>query len=30
MNLTAEDKNPVEFVMEVFGYDESDNENSKD
>ena len=21
-------KNPIEFVMEVFGYDESDNENS--
>lgn len=27
--LEIEVKNPVEFVMEVFGYDESDNEDSK-
>lgn len=29
MDLKVEVKNPVEFVMEVFGYDESDDENSK-
>ncbi len=29
MDLEIEVKNPVEFVMEVFGYDESDNEDSK-
>ena len=27
--LEIEVKNPVEFVMEVFGYDDSNNENSK-
>ena len=30
IDLKVEVKNPVEFVMEVFGYDESNNENSKD
>lgn len=29
IDLKVEVKNPVEFVMEVFGYDESDNEDSK-
>lgn len=29
LDLKVEVKNPVEFVMEVFGYDESDNEDSK-
>ena len=29
IDLKVEVKNPVEFVMEVFGYDESNNENSK-
>lgn len=28
IELKVEVKNPVEFVMEVFGYDESDNEDS--
>lgn len=28
IKLKVEVKNPVEFVMEVFGYDGSDNENS--
>lgn len=29
IDVKVEVKNPVEFVMEVFGYDETDNENSK-
>lgn len=29
IDLKIEVKNPVEFVMEVFGYDESDDEDSK-
>lgn len=29
MDLGIEVKNPVEFVMEVFGYDESDNKDRK-
>ena len=30
IDLKVEVKNPVEFVMEVFGYDESDIENSEE
>lgn len=29
IDVKVEVKNPVEFVMEVFRYDESDDENSK-